>query len=284
VAEVQLEHCFIRVSDIVEYPTELGNGCSLLQRKGLHPYGNTEEELLEVLTESAAMPSSLELCLESSRCRKFYDLYNEGHTPFSEKDPIRLLEYQGRYWASEGKHRVCMAKRLGVEKIDAHVYHSKKDIESLLPYEGEPGHFVFSYSFILGSRKPEDIKGTAGYLWADSPHGLTPGRFSFRGGWLNVSNDTEGELLELFPGLQYRVSVTIEKVGFWKRREKFSVEAEVVIRADHPKTKIWLLDVPAKELPGFLFTGELSLRTVYRFGCWRMKHLSQLLGNCLSMY
>ena len=280
------EHCIVKVADIMEYPTELGNKCSLLREFGLNAYWNTEEQLFEAITESATQPNSLEFCLKSSRCRKFYEIYGEGRTPFSERDPIRLLEYGGRYWASEGKHRVCMAKRAGVESLEALVYHLAEDTETILPHEGEHGHFHFSYSFLLGTRKQEEVRGTAGYLWVTIPPGFHHSRFGFRGGWLNVSLDTEGELRELFSGLQYSVSVKkeLERVSFFRRMERFTVESEVIISPNHPKVKIWLLEIPAKELPGFCYKGTLSLHTLYRAGCWRMSHLKQLSGNCLSMY
>lgn len=62
----------VRVEDIAEFPTELGGRCLLLQDLGLNPYSDTEEVLLEALTESAGRPGSLHICLASSRCRKFY--------------------------------------------------------------------------------------------------------------------------------------------------------------------------------------------------------------------
>jgi hypothetical protein len=88
----------VKVADIAEFPTELGSRCLLLQQFGLSPYRNTEEELLETLTETAAQPVLLDICLQSSRCQKFYRAFPKGCTPFSETDPIRLLEFGGRYW------------------------------------------------------------------------------------------------------------------------------------------------------------------------------------------
>ncbi|MEZ0535976.1 hypothetical protein ACAG39_01865 [Caldicellulosiruptoraceae bacterium PP1] len=43
----------INVSDIVEFPTELGNRCLLLTELGLNPYIHTEEEILEALEKTA---------------------------------------------------------------------------------------------------------------------------------------------------------------------------------------------------------------------------------------
>lgn len=268
----------IRVADIAEFPTELGNRCLLLQELGLSAYRNTEEELLETLTESAHRPGALDICLRSSRCRRFYEAFREGCTPFGDKDPIRLLEHGGRYWVAEGKHRVCLAKRTGVENLEASVYYLEEDTESLLPREGEPGRFRFCLSFSLGSKGPEEIRGSVAYLWVHSSPGAIPGRFNFRGAWLDAPQSTAGRWTELFPGLQYYVSANkeLEKRGFFRRREQFVVESEVAIEPNHAKTKVWLMEASAAEVLGPQLTGPPSFRTVYRFGCWRQGHLKQL--------
>jgi len=240
------------VADIAEIPTELGNKCLLLQELGFNAYRNTEEELFEALTESAQRPECLEICLKSSRCQKFLSAFEEGRTPFSERDPIRLLEHGGRYWVAEGKHRVCLAKRAGVESLEALVCHLKEDTESLLPREGEPGRYQFRSSFNFGSL--DGARGTMAYLWAHGHPDAVPRMFNFRGAWLDVSQDTEGSPVELFPGLQYRVLIRREheKKGFFRRREQLVVEAEVLIES-HPKTKIWLLEMPPQRFsPGAL--------------------------------
>lgn len=268
----------IRVIDIAEFPTELGNRCSLLPELGLSAYWNTEEELLEALTESARQPGALDICLRSSRCRRFYEAFREGRTPFGDKDPIRLLEYGGRYWVVEGKHRVCLAMRAGVENLEASVYYLEEDTESLLPHEGKPGRFRFCLSFFLGFGGPEEIRGSVAYLWVHSPPGTIPGRFDFRGAWLDAPQSTVGRWTELFPGLRYRVSANKElrKRGFFRRREQYFVESEVAIEPDHAKTKVWLMEASAAEVLGPQLAGPPSFRTVYRFGCWRRGHLKQL--------
>lgn len=72
----------IDVSDIPEFPTDLGSRCLLLTKLGLNPYFNTEEEILEALEMTAADPKYLEICLKSSRCQGFYEQFKEGKTPF----------------------------------------------------------------------------------------------------------------------------------------------------------------------------------------------------------
>ncbi len=267
------ELCVVRVADIAEFPTELGNRCLLLRELGLNAYRNTEEEVSEALIESARRPECLEICLKSSRCQEFLAAFEEGRTPFSERDPIRLLEHGGRYWATEGKHRVCLAKRAGVESLEALVYHLEEDTESLLPHEGEPGRYWFRSSFSFGSLK--DARGTMAYLWVHSPPDAVTGRFDFRGAWLDVSQETEGSPVELFPGLRYQVLIRreYEKKGFFRRQERLVIESEVLIERDHPKTKVWLLEVPAAEV---FARSAPSFRTVYRRGRWRRGHFLQL--------
>lgn len=274
------EHCTVKVQDITEFPTELGTRCLLLQELGLNPYSETEEVLLEALTESAGRPSSLDICLGSSRCRKFFQVFQEGLTPFADRDPIRLLEYGGKYWAVEGKHRVCLAKRSGVEALEAEVYHLAEDSMPLLPPVGEPGRFSFRFSCIFGPRGAEEVSGETALLWVKHP-GLLLGTFGF-GHWVQLGpgRNTAGEWEEVLPGVHYRVSVEkkLERQAFFRRREVLTVESEVEIAPEHPKTKIWLLGLPAKGLMGLAAwnSGPPRLTTVYRRGCWRKHHARQL--------
>lgn len=269
-----MEFKTVRVADIAEFPTELGNRCLLLLELGLNAYRNTEEELLDALTESALNPACLEICLKSSRCRGFFEAFEKGRTPFRERDPIRLLEYGGRHWAAEGKHRVCLAKRSGVETLEAVVHHLAEDTESLLPHEGEPGRYRFSFVLSLTPRGRLEAKGTMICLWAEGPPNMISGKFSFQGAWLDISRDTGGSLVEVFPGLQYRVLVQKgHKASLFRRRPATAVEAEVLIGADHPRAKIWLAEAPAGDI---LRLDASSFRTVYRRGCWRRRNLRQM--------
>ncbi len=279
------ERRIVKVSDIVEIPTELGSRCLLLQELGLSAYRNSEEEILEALIETAKRPELLDKCLTYSRCQKFWNAFNQGDTPFTERDPIRLLEYEGRFWVVEGKHRVCLAKRAGIQNLEAVVYRLKEDTESLLIPEGKPGRYCFSSFFDTSARNNQGAGGTLAYLWISSPPGIIPGIFDFRGAWLDVPQNTGGFFTELFPGLKYKVSVCrkVEKRGFFRRKEWLVVESEVLIDPDHPKTKIWLLEVPAEEI----FSQRSfvpSFKTVYRFGCWRNKHIKQLSQMWLRLF
>lgn len=86
----------VDVSRIVEYSTQMGNKCKLLEYYGINPYIDTEEVICECLTSTAENECNLKYCLQNG-CRAFYEEYQKGHTPFTAKDPIRLVEYQGKY-------------------------------------------------------------------------------------------------------------------------------------------------------------------------------------------
>jgi hypothetical protein len=268
----------IRLTDIVEFPTELGTRCLLLLEMGLSAYWNTEEELLAALTESSLDPSSLDVCLKSSRCRGFFDTFMQGDTPFKDRDPIRLLEHNGRYWALEGKHRVCLAKRAGIQTLDALVYQMPTDTESLLSDEGEPGRYQFSFSLKENFTGQVEAQGTIAYLWIKYPPGMPPGKIGLQGIWLDISKDTGGALRTVFQGLQYRVSVKKEhqkRSLFNQNWQKLfaTIEVEVFIQADHLKTKIWLTGWQAGRPPQL---NTLPFWSMYRRGCWRQKDFEQI--------
>lgn len=271
----------VRVSSIVEMPTELGNRCLLFQKLGLNAYWNTEEELMDALTKSIDDKTCLDVCLKSSRCQAFWELFQQGITPFNKKDPIRLSEYGGRYWVVEGKHRVCLAKRARVEKIDAYIWPLAEDVKSLLPLEGELGSYQFEH--LIGIDGNLRINGETAILWVDSPHGLPPSRFAFSAAPLSVRQDTSGKLVEIFPGLKYRVVVkeVLKKVGIFQRQKFLSVRSEVIVEANHKKTRIWLLSGPAKEV--LSSQPAPSIKTLYRFGCWRKHHKKLLSSMCFGV-
>lgn len=270
------ELCSIEVADIAEFPTELGSRCLLLRELGLNAYRNTEEELFEAVTGSAQCSEYLKICLQDSRCRAFWERFRHGVTPFSERDPVRLLGYQGRYRVSEGKHRVCLAKRAGVKTLKAYVWSLPEDTESLLSPEGTPGRYHFRYLLDPGCRSA--ASGEAAGLWVASPPGVPPGRFDFSPALLDVRQDTDGEFVPLFAGLSYRVSVTgiTRRTGLFGYRKFISVESEIIIEPTHRKTKIWLFSIPAGEALSMRPAGCTHLKTVYRFGCWRRRHFKLL--------
>ena len=275
----KMEFHVVKVSDIVEFPTKLGNRCLLLPKLGFNAYWNTEEEILDTLIESAKYPEMLSVCIDYSPCRRFWEEFRCGHTPFKEREPIQLLKYGNRHWVIEGKHRVCLAKRAGVENMEVLVYPLKEDTMSLLPPEGKPGQFSFSYS--VANRK---FQGTLAYLQVYVQQGLELkfGLAGFRSVWLDAGRTTEGQFDEILPGVRYWVSVRKQRkrLSLFHFQEEIIVESKVLITPDHPKTKVWLLDIPAAEVFGF---NSSSFRTIYRWGCWRQGHLlwlSRMLPYC----
>ncbi|MCL1807252.1 MAG: hypothetical protein FWG31_06085 [Oscillospiraceae bacterium] len=267
----------VRVADIAEFPTELGSRCLLLHEIGLDAYWNTDEELMDALTESAKDPDMLNICIKNSRCKAFLDKFRQGVTPYIERDPIRLMEYGGRYWVSEGKHRVCMAKRGGVEKIDAYVWPLEEDDYSILSAEGSPGRF--SFQCVYTQRGYRQVKGNTAVLWVQSPRGNQPSRFDFGSAVLDWRLDTRGEPRTVFPGLSYSVKVSESSVlGFCK---KYTVQAEIVIEEDHAKTRVWLLSRTGGSFMTRHPYEAPRLNTLYRFGCWRNHHMRRIQADPL---
>ena len=254
----------VKVSDIVEYNPDLGQRCFLLRELGLNPYVNTEEEICSALEKSAEDPDCLKLCMMNSHCGVFLKSYNRGETPFFDKDPVRLTEYGGEYWVTEGKQRVCMAKRFGVETVKAQVTSLNEDYDSLLPVLGEPGTFVSTASY---GRKCAD--GELAILWVKPPRSADITRFSFGPVPLNPPNAESHGKEQIIPGVSFEV--TVQSRVFWPRKK--IVTAAVNIQADHPNTRIWLYTVPAK---GHVALDEVT--TAYRRGQWRKKHEYNVFG------
>lgn len=268
--------CIVKVADIVELPTKLGSRCALLRTIGLDCYHNTEEELFDALTESAKCPEKLKICLEDSRCQAFWEKFQQGHTPFIDRDPVRLFEYGGKYWVVEGKHRACLAKRAGVETLEAIVHHLDEDTMTVLPSLGQPGHFSFCYSQVADFRSKKQISGNMAFLCVDHPD--VTAKLFFGLIRLDDSQDTEGEWREIIPGICFRISVEEKRQGllFFKRKS-LKVQSEVTISPGHLKTKIWLLQLsmPVK-MPQAPIEELSPFQTVYRFGRWRRGHLRWL--------
>lgn len=273
----------VQVKDIPEFSSWLGNRCTLLSHYGLFPYRNTEEEICEFLEQSAKDPKMLNICLKS-RCGEFYRYFQRGDTPFMESDPIYLEEYGGKYWVSEGKHRVCLAKRMGVKTISAFVYHLSDDFYSLLPQIGEPGRYqaLFSYDPSDGRAKAE---GTVLLLMVydiDKICHHLQSRLVF-----DEYRDTSGSMKTILEGIRYRVKVVKETSRrlFSRSQTKVTVTSEVAIESDHKKTKIWLLEIPANLLDSValhderLYDAQLygGAKSIYRYGRWRKINLKAIL-------
>lgn len=264
----------VKVSDIREYPTALGTRCQVFRYYGLDAYHNSEEELMGALIKSSEDVNNIEICKKSSRCAAFYDLYQKGETPYNEKDKIRLLEYKGKYWAEEGKHRVCMAKRLNIETVDAYIWKIYEDI-SILPPIGEAGTFAADYFFDI--RFPRLWHGDILGLWINTPYGAPPSRFDFNPVFIDSFLNTKGKQVNVFNGLSYTVTVNEIAYGFFQRKKYIHINVCVCVKKNE-NSKIWLFKTKRSKHTKTLQTHQkpISLyETLYRRGCWRVYDLKR---------
>ncbi|ERM91507.1 hypothetical protein O163_10050 [Caldanaerobacter subterraneus subsp. yonseiensis KB-1] len=266
----------VKMENIKEYPTQLGNRCKLLRELGLNPYVDTEEEIMEALTEAAETPEYLDICMKSSHCSGFWKKFSVGETPFFKEDPVQLLKYQDVYWVVEGKHRVCFAKRTGVKEIKAHIYELSDDGKVLLPEIGTPGRFAFDYMEVFSSRQ----EGEKAVLWLKDVKDLRLIELSWKPAVLDKRFDTKGEFVELVKGVKVSVSVK-EKTKIFSLKKTIQVHTEIIIEPDHKKTKIWLLKIPAGKPFSLEKADAINKNTLYRYGCWRKHHLEELIKNLM---
>ena len=236
----------IKVADIIEYPTELGTRCKILKCRNISTYTETPELLHDILV-SSVQTTELEVCKNSSHCAAFYRLFSEGRTPFLDKDPIILRGYAGRYIITvEGKHRVCMAKRMGIDTINAYVLEADSDWFYHLKELGEAKTYTFRCT-------PKACKFPL--LWVISK----PFDFSI----FDVPTLLNNEM-NCMPINGISVDVSRYTQGFFGR---VGFDINVSISEGHEKTKVWLMELN-------LNTGRYD--TLYRRGLWRKRHLHEL--------
>jgi hypothetical protein len=265
----------------IEQPVGMKDGCSLLNRFNMYPVLHTEEELADFLEKALHDENTMPICL-SSMCGEFYQAFANGETPYSESKPVVLAGYQGKYWVLQGKHRVCVAKRMKVPYIKAFVRELDKDYFSLLPPEEKPGIFRSQYSYVVidyvVAKKVRNIEGNALLLWIFEEMFANAGVMFLA--LLDTAKDTKGEWAQALPGVEYSVKVSQEelKSWFWKNAKRITVKAEVKIEADHKKTKIWLLQAPAKEVLRIECI-QPEYVTLYRYGRWRKYYEDRLSRN-----
>ena len=273
----------IPVADIAEYPTDLGRHCLLLTTLGVCTYTETEEEIMQHLELTAKNLACLDICKKDSRCGKVYQKFMEGDkSPFAAKDPIKLIEYNGKYRVSEGKHRVCLAKRAGIKEIEGYVWSIEEDPYTLLPPKQNYRTFEASYYNEVPGRYPANMVGKMLVLWHDSiPFIGKATRFSFTPLGLNIDADTQGEWKEAVLGVKYRVTVTqkykhplLDKLLFREPRQRFTVFSEVSISNDHANTRIWLMELCMSNFKhGYTAITTGNTETLFRTGLWRKKDL-----------
>lgn len=117
------------------YPNTLHNGCkmwSIFQELGL--YNNEIYSPLsgsQVLKVTSYSENLNELICKKSKCNDFIQkMLNGTFEPIFVKDNLRdaisvLKTFKGYYELEEGKHRICAAKRFGVDRIPVTVYQQK---------------------------------------------------------------------------------------------------------------------------------------------------------------
>lgn len=261
----------------IEQPVGMKDGCSLLNRFNMYPVLHTEEALADFLEKALHDENTMPICL-SSMCGEFYQVFANGETPYSESKPVVLAGYQGKYWVLQGKHRVCLAKRMKVPYIKAFVKELDKDYFSLLPPERKPGIFRSQYSYHVVAKKIRNIEGNTLLLWILEEMSANAGVMFLA--WLDTAKDTRGKWAQALSGVEYSVTVYQEEQKSWLRKnaKKITVKTEVKIEADHKKTKIWLLQAPAKKVLGIQFTRPEYV-TLYRYGRWRKYHEDRLNRN-----
>ncbi|MCL2357258.1 MAG: hypothetical protein FWC70_08905 [Defluviitaleaceae bacterium] len=259
--------CTVNVADIAEYPTQLGATCKLLNVYGINAYSDTEESIMQKLVESVDNPDDFEICKSSSRCGAFWVKYQQGVTPFIDREKIQLRESGGNYWVAEGKHRTCMAMRCGAKTIEAEVVHSLHSPgERMIPSIGNAGEYCFEW--VLNRKK--FATGSVPVLWMNLPTHLYDENFPVDGILiLDERFDTRGELKEVAPGISY--SVKKEKVGLLRTKKTVAVKVKII--KDHYKTRIWLMRMELKKIRKIERLPLVSdADTLYRTGCWREHH------------
>lgn len=127
---------YVPVSEIVGFPNLLGkgmSGCIQLanySKRGLyadHDEWNGEMILAEVLEDSAKDTEKVKECIESNRCGWLYQRYLDG-TLKDLGEYVKLNEVDGKYYiGGNGKHRICLLKRINAEIIYAKVYKWTKE-------------------------------------------------------------------------------------------------------------------------------------------------------------
>lgn len=199
----------------------------------------------------------------------------KNHINFT--DPISLSEYNGTYWANEGKHRVCMAKRANIDWVWAKV-NNLDDFEALryllLPsvrLEDTPiieevvnvadGKPVETNELVLIVRIPEPFIGGDG----------TKIKLDYK-----PFTDTWTLIDKKIGGIFYKKQNLTRKVPMipflkflpWHRIEELT-KISVKIEKNHCKTGVWLI----KEITTYENGKDIRKETLYRYGCWREKHL-----------
>ncbi|MCL2220804.1 MAG: hypothetical protein FWC20_00585 [Oscillospiraceae bacterium] len=263
---MECKKMIIKVSDVAEFPTQLGMRCKLFAVRGYNAYSDTEEKLMAALESFKGDPEALEICKSSSRCGAFWHLYQQGITPFLDKERIIASHYNGKYWIDEGKHRTCMAMMAGIEEIEVDVWDSGGWRVRLDPV-GNSGEYEFSYTYRACPLTPVTL-GTAALLWVSALGYDDDKRFEAHPVMLTSDHNTDGVYLEIIKGVSYKVDVHETAL----KPLSVSVSSTVKIDTEHPLTKVWILRRDFSKDERTLS----EMDTLYRRGCYRQRDLGDL--------
>lgn len=125
---------------LLPYPSSLGGGASgcaiwsLFQKLDMvNTYSNTYEilsvrKMFEITSHN---PKMLEICKKSNPCGPIIKKMQEGDYKIGSEcgcDDIKAEVVDGtKYYAHEGKHRTCIAKRFNIKEIPILLTHSETD-------------------------------------------------------------------------------------------------------------------------------------------------------------
>jgi len=236
----------------------------MLLLKGYNPSTDSEEELLAELLRCKNDADSHEICKNSSHCSAFWIYLQQGLTPFMDKDPIKLDEFNGKFRVAAGKHRVCTALRMGIEEIDADVYQTS-GLKHLISSSGEPGTFHFKHSFITGIQKLK--RGDYAVLWLNFHNRKPPDGYDSVPIIINSLHNTFGEPVDIISGVS--ICVRVQQFLCY-----VVVNVQVTIAPNHANVALWLLRANSSQLRELATVGIWELETLYRKGCWRGHHIN----------
>ena len=261
--------------DQIEQPTALGNACYWLRTKGHSSYQENEEVIWDTFQEIQGV-NITDVCRQEE-CRSFIAALEDGETPHLDKEAIQLLRHNDQFWASEGKHRVCAAKRVGVTHIWARVEDIADDLMPL-PAVGIPG------TFKVVSVVPPRLRLRTGhdlFVYANDGVGVLyprPARafLLLDSSYLPMHRD---QWTSVISGLDVRKTVRTVRPQWWRR---LSVAEETVVEvrvaAEMAPAKVWIAEVPFVEgVPDFS-----QRRDVFRRGLLRQRDAVMFFGEAVA--
>ncbi len=255
----------------IEQPTELGNLCHFLNEMHVHAYTNNDETIWATFSHHTR-EQRLRDCKDcGSHCAPLMEVFERGDFPVAATDPIILLQSTDRYIASEGKHRVCSAIQLNLERIPAIVRPVKEDWTPL-PELGKPG--LFSAEIQVNTQQYIRT-GQVLWLYLDVGHPFTrePAAICDMLGVLGRSLPEVWTTLA--PGVWTRNTITrIRQWWPWPPHDLETFRVEVRITSEIPLGKIWIAALPL--VHGW--PDRTKRVDIFRRGRFRQHHENQWFG------